>query len=116
MRRGFARRVVKVLAIGAVALVVFGGVTMALWNWLLPTLFGWPAIGFWQAIGLLVLCRTLFGRLGRCGGVGRADWRRRLAERWEKMTPEEREQLRASWRHGCGPFGRSGDPGAQTPA
>ena len=35
-----------------------------LWNWLLPSLFGWRLITFWQALGILVLCRILFGGLG----------------------------------------------------
>lgn len=36
-----------------------GGVVMVLWNWLLPSLFGWPALTFWKALGLLALCRIL---------------------------------------------------------
>jgi hypothetical protein len=41
-----------------------------LWNWLLPTLFNFPKIGFWQAVGVVFLCRCLFG-----GGLsgGKAD-------------------------------------------
>jgi hypothetical protein len=31
-----------------------------LWNWLIPLLFGLPAITFWQAMGLTALCRILF--------------------------------------------------------
>jgi hypothetical protein len=30
--------------------------------------------------------------------------RRKFDERWEQMTPEEREKLRHSWRVRCGPF------------
>ena len=40
---------------------------MHLWNWLLPPLFGWRTLGFWQALGLLALCRILFGGLGGHG-------------------------------------------------
>ena len=50
---------------------VFGEVVMHLWNWLLPTLFGWRQISFWQALGLLVLCRILFGGWG--GGSSAPD-------------------------------------------
>jgi len=37
----------------AIALFVwiFGEVVMHLWNWLLPPLFGWHLITFWQALG-----------------------------------------------------------------
>jgi hypothetical protein len=44
-----------------------GGVVQLLWNWLLPSLFGWREITFWQALGLLALCRILFGGFGRHG-------------------------------------------------
>ena len=75
--------------------------SLHLWNWLLPPLFGWRQITFWQALGLLVLCRILFGGVsGR--GMHRSNYRRRMAERWEHMTPEEREKFRQSWRGRCG--------------
>ena len=70
------------LAILAMALFVFigGEIVMHLWNWLLPSLFGWRQITFWQAIGILALCRILFGGFG-CHGVSRSYGRRRIAER-----------------------------------
>jgi hypothetical protein len=86
-----------------------GELVMHLWNWLLPTLFGWRQITFWQAIGLLALCRILFGGWSGGGHGPRSNMRRRMAERmderWEKMTPEEREKFRQSWRSRCGGFG-----------
>jgi len=85
-------------------IVIGGEVVMHLWNWLLPTLFGWRQVTFWQAIGLLVLCRILFGRLGG-HGPDRSKSRRPTAERWEQMTPEEREKFRQGLRSRCGGFG-----------
>jgi hypothetical protein len=84
-----------------VAFVILGGeIVRLLWNWLLPPLFGWRLITFWQALGLLLLCRILFGGLGVRGshrsGV-RSRIRQRMAERWEQMTPEEREKVRQRW-------------------
>ena len=74
--------------------VAIGGeVVLHLWNWLLPALFGWRQITFWQALGLLALCRILFGGLGG-SGFHRSNFRRRVADRWERMTPEEREKFR----------------------
>jgi hypothetical protein len=84
----------------AVVIVIGGGSVMLLWNWLLPMLFGWPQVTFWQALGLLALCRMLFGHWGGRGSH-RSRLRQRLGERWERMTPEERERLRAR----CGGFG-----------
>jgi hypothetical protein len=82
-------------------IAIGGGVVMQLWNWLLPSLFGWRQITFWQAIGLLALCRILFGGLGRHGS-GRSNFRRRMKERWGHMTPEERERFRQRMRERCG--------------
>jgi Ca2+/H+ antiporter, TMEM165/GDT1 family len=97
------------LALLAIALFIWigGELVLHLWNWLLPTLFGWRQITFWQAIGLLALCRILFGSLGNHGSH-RSNMRRRIDqrmdERWERMTPEEREKYRQSWRSRCGGF------------
>ena len=56
-----ATRIAKfaVLAIAAVAL--FGFIVMSLWNWILPPVTGWHPISYWQALGLLVLSKILFG-------------------------------------------------------
>ena len=90
------------------ALVLFiaigGEVVMHLWNWLLPALFGWRQITFWQALGLLVLCRILFGGYGGHGS-DRSMAGGRRSKRWEKMTPEEREKFRQDMRSRCGGFG-----------
>src|SRR5436853_853709 len=81
--------------VGMVIFAFIGGeVVTLLWNWLAPALFGLRQITFWQALGLLALCRILFGGFGLGGGSHRSRSRRRMAERWEQMTPEEREELR----------------------
>ena len=72
MRRHWMARVVKFLAFAALAAAVLGFVVMSLWNGLLPGLFGWHVISFWQAVGLLILSRIFFGGLRR-GGVASAD-------------------------------------------
>ena len=87
----------------AVFIAIGGEVVMLLWNWLLPALFGLRQITFWEALGVLALCRILFGGFGLTGGGGRSHSRRRMAERWEQMTPEDREKLRQGMRsHGGG--------------
>jgi hypothetical protein len=95
------------LALLGIALVIFigGEIVMRLWNWLLPSLFGWRQITFWQAFGILALCRILFGGSG-WHRSGRSRFRRRMeerrAERWKHMTPEEREQFKQGMRGRCG--------------
>ena len=87
--------------IGILVFLALGGfVVQHLWNWLLPVLFGWRQITFWQAIGMLALCRILFGGLGLRGGGHRSRMKQHMQERWEKMTPEEREKFRQGM-HGC---------------
>jgi hypothetical protein len=87
--------------LGLLLFIALGGeVVLHLWNWLLPPLFGWHEITFWQALGLLALCRILFGGFG-WHGSGRSSFRRRKEERCKHMTPEEREQFRQ--RFGVGP-------------
>lgn len=99
--------------LGMIVFVAIGGeLVLHLWNWLLPPLFGWRHLTFWQALGMLALCRILFGGFG-WHGSGRSDVRRRIsermAERWERMTPEERERLRQSWRGRWGFCPTTGD-------
>jgi len=101
MKRNWMRRGLKFALIALLAATVFSWVTMSLWNWLMPALFGLRAISFWQALGLLVLSRVLLG--GFRGRPGHAmHWRRRMHERWEQMTPEEREKFRQGMRERCG--------------
>ena len=91
--------------LGMIVFIAIGGeVVMLLWNWLAPTLFGLRQVTFWQAIGLLALCRILFGSYGLGGGSNRSSSRRRMAERWEHMTPEEREKFREGMRSRGGGF------------
>jgi hypothetical protein len=88
------------LALAGFALFVALGaqVVHLLWNWLLPAIFGLPAITFWQALGILILTRILFGGFGLGGnrryGRGR---------RWQQMSDEERDRFRQKMRerYGC---------------
>src|ERR1700730_8006330 len=88
-------RLILIAPLAILGMVIFswigGEIVMLLWNWLAPTLFGLRQVTFWQALGLLALCRILFGGFG-LGGGGHRNSRRRTRERWEQMTPEEREK------------------------
>ena len=55
------------IVIAAVAL--FGLIVQHLWNWLIPAIVGWHAIDFWQAIGILLLSKILFGGFRGRGGM-----------------------------------------------
>lgn len=98
----------KLIVIAPLAIVGFalfialgGGAVMLLWNWLAPQLFGWHQLTFWQALGLLALCRILFGGLGM-RGASRSG-----------MNPEQRERFRRHVRERFGfgpPTGESTAP------
>jgi hypothetical protein len=101
MKTHRAARVMKFVAIAIVAVPAFGFLVMLLWNWLVPPIFGWNAIGFWQALGLFLLARILVG--GMHGGHGdHPRWRERMLRHWERMTPEEREKVLAALRRSGG--------------
>jgi hypothetical protein len=98
--------------LGILLFMAIGGeIVLLLWNWLLPPLFGWRPITFWQALGLLALCRILFGGRGFQGSA-RSNVRRRMAERCGSMTPEERERFRQRMRERWG-FGPSTSEGRE---
>ena len=109
--RHHVRRRVRWVVLAPVILVVFalfvalgGEIVRQLWNWLLPPLFGFPTITFWQALGLLLLCRILFGSFGSSG---------RMRSRMDGMKPEDRERFRQRIRErfGLGPSSPSeGEP------
>ena len=94
--------IVPAAIVGMLLFTFIGGeVVKLLWNWLLPPLFGWRQLTFWQALGMLALCRILFGGFGMHGST-RSNVRRRMVARWESMTPEERERFREGMRGRCG--------------
>jgi hypothetical protein len=67
-----------------------------------PSLFHGPVLQYWQAVGLLILSRILFGGLRGRGGW-HSHWRGRMwRERWARMTPEEQARLRERFRERCG--------------
>ncbi len=113
MRRKTKKLIVLApLAILGLALfVALGGVIVReLWNALLPALFAWPRITFWQGLGILVLCRILFGGFGGRGSR-RSRLRDRMEERWPPITEDERERFREGMRRRVGlePSSDSGD-------
>lgn len=111
--------IAKMILFVPLAIAAFTFITMSLWNWLVPVLFNGPVLSFWQALGLLVLSKILFGGFrGRRGGPGghmRDRWRRRWEEKMKHMTPEQREELRRKWKARCGPqWGFPGEEETET--
>jgi Ca2+/H+ antiporter, TMEM165/GDT1 family len=105
----FPRFILFLLFIFAV-LVPLGFIIMALWNNILAVIFPIALINFWQALGLFLLSRILFGGFpGKPRWAGRGHNRREMEEmrsKWFNMSPEERknfkQNLRGRW-GGCQP-------------
>lgn len=92
--------ILKWTVISVLFVLVFGWVTMFLWNYLVPPIFNGPEITFWQALGLLLLSKILFGGFGgkHCGGHKSMQWKQRYHEKLSSMSPDERERFKARMR------------------
>lgn len=97
------RLLIPVFIFGFLALFSFA--VFELWNHVLADVIGVKTITYWQALGILVLARILFGGFPcRRGGPGFGPpWRQhKMQEYWQSMTPEQREKIREQMRqHGC---------------
>ena len=98
------RRIVKLVGFVLPAFLIFlAGLVWgvyALWNWLMPSIFGVHAVTYWQALGLMALSWILF-RGFRGPSMGHGRWRHGMRERWGRMTPAEREEFMKGLRGRC---------------
>lgn len=94
-----------------VPLMIFlvGYLVFALWNYLVPSLFNGPVISFWQALGLLLLSKILFGGFkgGKmwkegCDCRGNKYWKEKMESEMAHMTPEEKEKVKEAFKKRCG--------------
>ena len=102
------RRGIGFLFVGSAAVLLVGGVVMYLWNAILPDTTHFGALTYWQAVGLLILCRILFGNFsgGQRGGRGRPPFNEKSQEwrkKWMDMSDEERVQFKEQWKKRCNP-------------
>ena len=80
-------------------------IVMWLWNAILPSLLHIGTVTYWQAAGLFLLCRILFGGFQF---RPRGDFRQRFDERnerwndmrekWKTMSDEDRKQFKMKMR------------------
>ncbi len=64
-RKRGPRHVLWGIAIVLAFVLAFSAAIRLLWNWLMPDIFGLRPISYLQALGLLLLSRLLFGRVGQ---------------------------------------------------
>ncbi len=88
-----------ILILGGVALLIW--ILMLLWNAILPDVLGVNEITYWQALGIFILSKILFG--GFRGGSGRHNRRKkkRYREQFMNMTDEQKEVFKSEWKSRC---------------
>ena len=100
------RFLIPIAVLAFVGLLSFA--VYALWNGVLVDVVSVKTITYWQALGLLVLSKILFGGFpggrGRFGGGRRA---RVLEKHWESLDPAQRERMRAEMRSRFGDWPRA---------
>jgi hypothetical protein len=76
-------------------------IVMALWNCLLPDILGVKSITYWQAMGILILSKILFG--GFHFGKGMRDFKEKkmMRDKMMSLSPEEREKFKEVWKDRC---------------
>lgn len=97
-----SKKILKIIA-GIVLLVALvGWLVQLLWNNLMTEIFDLPVISIWQAFGLLLLSKILFGG----GGTFKNKWKNscsaNMRYKLESMSPEEKERCRQQWEKRCG--------------
>jgi Ca2+/H+ antiporter, TMEM165/GDT1 family len=108
MQKGM--KIAGMIVLGILFIPLLGWAVMFLWNAVLPGVLGVKAITFWQALGIFALCKLLFGGFRGGGGRKRA-WGMKMREKWEQMSPEERQQWKQDMRHRCGQWKNAKGPG-----
>ncbi len=110
------RRILFFILLAPLAILVFGGVVMLLWNNVLTPVLHVSTITFWQALGILVLSKILFGSFGGGGRSRREYWKQKMM--WNSMSPEQKEKFKEEWRSRSHRWGsKNGDsenPASQT--
>jgi ABC-type multidrug transport system fused ATPase/permease subunit len=118
MKRWWILKGIKMIFVFLVIGAVMSYLVMSLWNGLMPAIFNLGVITFWQALGILILAKLLFG-FGRGGWgshghysshwkhSGSSAWKEKMEEKLKHLTPEERDKFREEWKRRCGWRGKS---------
>ncbi|MDQ4138922.1 MAG: hypothetical protein M3142_00205 [Bacteroidota bacterium] len=84
-------------------ILVLGGIVQLLWNTILPKVLPVNKLNYGQALGLLVLCRILFGSFKFGSRMGSPFYRNYygLRDKWINMSEEERAAFKEQWKRRC---------------
>lgn len=108
MNRHFCRgRNCFMIPVMIVGLFAISGVVTLLWNWIIPSISTLTTLTYWQAMGLFVLCRILFGGFRFGFRKHHQGFHKHLAkhapfkDRFMEMNDEERQQFKNQWKQRC---------------
>ncbi|MDD4991399.1 MAG: hypothetical protein PHR83_04110 [Paludibacter sp.] len=78
---------------------------MLLWNWIIPAISPLTAVTYWQAMGLFILSRILFGgfRFRRHHHAVNRHFANhaQFRDRFMDMNEDERQQFKNQWKQRC---------------
>jgi len=110
----WVKKILGFIVLGTSAILVITYLFMLLWNMLIPDLFNGPILNFYQALGLMVLAKMLFG----FGSVGKQydwknkesithfstkkeEWKQKLESKMAHMSNEDKEKFKNSMKGWC---------------
>lgn len=113
-KKFWAKKIIGYIILAFCLFSIFSYVLMWLWNHVLVDVLHVSVVSYWQAFGILLLSKILFGgfksEFDRHRGGG---WKKEMQEKWHTMTPEEREKIKEEWRNRCRVWGKK-DNGPMT--
>lgn len=102
-KKFWIKKIIGFTLLGIAVAALLGYVVMSLWNNVLVAVLNVSVISFWQALGLLLLSKILFGGFkGGCSCHRGGQWKKEMQEKWHGMSAEEREKIKQEWRNRCG--------------
>ena len=115
MKKFWFKRVLMFVPLVIAGIFLISAVVMGLWNAILPAVIGVKSISLWQALGILVLSKILFGGFhgGWRGRHGKERWME-MKQKFAAMSPEEREKLKEEWKSRCGTWKMRGQGSVET--
>ncbi len=88
--------------LGSIIVVAMVWVFQLLWNWLMPVIFDWGEITFWQSAGLIFMAKILFGfrHFGKhqCHSHG---WKGKFKDKYHQLSDEDKEIFKEKWSKYC---------------
>jgi hypothetical protein len=89
-------RIVGMALVGVMAAVLFGFLfalfIKLLWNWLMPAIFGLTEITYWQAFGIFILAKLLFGSFGHHHGNRHDHFHKKIDAKWHRFIGIEDDE------------------------